>query len=1127
MNNWSNYSPRGKKYLVLPFMILFLNLTLNQFAQEDLKFDRITIEKGLSNNAVLCILQDTMGFMWFGTIDGLNRYDGYKCVVYKHASEDINSLSQNYIRCLYEDKSGTIWVGTFNGLNKFDRKSETFTRYKHDPTNPNSLSHPQVMCILEDNEGILWIATLGGGLNKFNRKAQSFNHYKYDKNNSNCIKYNYITSLFQDKKGYLWIGTNGNGINRLDIKNEKFDHYKYKPDDPKSFRNNVIRDIYEDKAGNFWIGTYGGFNQFYPDTGEFTHWTHDPNNPQSISINSVFKIQEDKDGKLWIATFGGGLNRFDPINKTFTHWRHNTLNLRSLGSDNLFALYIDRVGNIWLGSNANGVSKSNSKTKPFTHYYHKPKDANSLSENSSISSFFEDQKGNLWIGTFGGGLNKYDSHTKTFNHYKHDPKNPHSLSHNSVMAICGDNSGILWVGTEGGGLNRFNPATERFSHYRYDSRNRNTLSHNAVDCIKKDKAGNLWIGTLGGGLNRFNPKTGEFTRWFANPKNPEALNNNWVTDIFQDSSGTLWIGARGIHKFNQETETFTRFLHDDENPKSLSNNNINAFFESKEGILWIGTFNGLNKFDHHENSFSVYNEKDGLPNNVICGIQEDNQGNLWIITFKGLSKFNPRLQKFKNFDVRDGLQSNQFSSQFYKSPSTGLFFCGGINGYNAFFPKNIKDNPHIPPVVFTDFKIFNESIKTNQNIRDGRSPLQTSITEAKVITLSHKDSVFSFEFASLDYSIPEKNQYAYKMEGFEENWTYSGTRHYVTYTNLDPGKYTFRVKGSNNDNVWNEEGAAITIIVTPPFWKTWWFTGIALIVFAITSYFIINLSKKYITLSTFWKRKTHIGGFIIESQIGYGGMANIFKARPSKSKSSHVALKLLKDEIKMETQQRKRFDIEASIIDGITHPNIVKIIKRGEYEGKAYIAMELIEGETLDKWIEKSERVSFKDRIEIMIQLISALKEIHSKGIVHRDLKPENIMVATAKNNSQKLQVKLLDFGLAKSMSLSRLTETGMLVGTIYYVPPEQLFHSEISFASDIYALGMVFYEMITGFKAFSGENTVDIMQQILSKEVKEPKTFNPDTPEKLNEIVLKMIDRTPQNRPSVEELQEFFEKNL
>jgi len=805
-----------------------------------LKFTHLSAKDGLSQNDGRYIFQDRQGFMWIGTQDGLNRYDGYTFKVYTHDSEDDLSLSDDYITALYEDRSGTLWVGTWNGgLNKLDRATGQFTRYRHDSNDPHSLSHDHVRAIYEDQSGALWVGTRGGGLNRFDRDTGQFVHYQHDPDNPDSLSHDAVWFIAEDRSGFLWIATEGGGLNRFDPRSSQVDtgyfvRYQHDPNNPNSLSHDTVWSIYLDRSGILWLGTEkGGLNRFDPETEQFTHYRHDDHDPTSISHDDVGAITEDDSGDLWIGTFGGGLDKFDQETQTFISYQHDSGDPGSLSHNTVGSVYFDRAGTLWVGTIGKGINLHDPNTQKFLHFRTEPENPNSLSYDF-VMGLYEDSAGILWIGTNGGGVNAYDRKTQTFTHYKTDPENPGSISENRVWTITEDQAGTLWMGTLGGGLNKFDRSTQAFTHYKADPDNPNSLSRNLIWTIYKDRQGILWIGTLSGGLNAFDPKTETFTRYAADPNDPKSLSHKSVKALYEDRSGTLWVGTDGggLNKFDRETQTFTYYQADPDNPHSLSNDRVKAIQEDRTGTLWIGTGNGLNRFNRTDETFIQYHEKDGLPNDVIYGILEEvspdgEGGNLWLSTNQGLSRFNPQTETFRNYDVRDGVQGSEFNAgAFHKSASSEMFF-GGVHGVSAFYPEKIKDNPYLPPVVLTDFQIFNESVLIAEN-----SPLSQSISEVEEIVLSYEDKVFSFEFAALNYIIPEKNRYAYIMEGVDKEWVYSGDRRFVTYTNLDPGKYTFRVKGSNNDGVWNETGVSVNMIITPPFWETMWFRAGVLLVIA-------------------------------------------------------------------------------------------------------------------------------------------------------------------------------------------------------------------------------------------------------------------------------------------------------
>ena len=783
-----------------------------------LRFAQLSSEDGLSNVQTRSVAQDKQGFMWFGTANGLNRYDGTSIKVYRHDSTDPSSLSNNYIRSLMVDRSGVLWIGTWGGgLNKYDREKDAFIRYQNDPNDPHSLSNNAVWAIFEDQDGAIWVGT-HSGLNKFDRENKQFKRYLNNPDDPNSLSHDFVWSILEDSAGVFWIGTES-GLNRFDPNTEQFTHYRHDPDDASSLSHNTIRSIYEDRSGILWLSTPKGLCKFNRDRTQITRFLHDSDNPQTLSNRTVTGVYEDREGRLWVSTWGGGLNRFDRETKTFVHFRSDANDSYSLSSDTVVQIYEDQQSHLWLATDR-GINILDGGGKPFFHYRTISTIPNSLSHNE-VRALHADRSGIVWVGTAGGGLFKFDRQTETFTHYKHDPSDPNSLVNNYVRTIYEDREGLIWLGTSGFALNRFDPKTELFTHYPHDVANPNSISKGAIWYIDEDRTGTLWIGTWGGGLNAFDRDSEQFTRYQHDSTDPHTLSNNQVLTILEDRAGELWIGTvRGLNKFNRKTKTFTRYRHDANNPHTLVHDTVATMYEDRTGTLWIGTLGGLDKFDRKNEQFTHYTFENGLPSNTILGILEDEHGQLWISTADGLSRFDPRTDTFRNYNVGDGLQSNTFlgSSAHSKSQSGEMFF-GGPNGFNAFYPDQIEDNTHPPPVLITDFQLAHKPVPIGVE-----SVLQKSILKTDNLTLSYLDRVLSFEFAVLNYRSPHQNQYKYRLDGFEKEWNVTNsTRRFGTYTNLDPGDYVFRVIGSNNDGIWNEEGASIRITVTPPWWETMWF----------------------------------------------------------------------------------------------------------------------------------------------------------------------------------------------------------------------------------------------------------------------------------------------------------------
>jgi ligand-binding sensor domain-containing protein len=783
-------------------------------------FEHISIEQGLSQSSVFSVFQDSKGFLWFGTLDGLNKYDGYTFTVYKSDPRDTNTLSNNTIVRIFEDTDGYLWIGTLGGgLNRFDEATDRFIRYRHDPKNPRSLSNDNVRSIMQDSRGRLWIGT-NNGLNRYDPETGTFQHIYSDPRIQNGLSNNVIWSIHEStmEPGILWIGTY-NGLNRFDVERGTFDVFKNDPSDANSISNNYVWSIIEQDSLHLWIGTNNGLNLFNTHTKTALRFKHNPASKRSISGNNIWSLWKDHSGTVYAGALDGGLNRIvhsvENNEYSFITYAHDPADPNSISHNFIWSIYEDRTGIIWLGTDV-GINKLDPNAAKFRHFKSRPFDPGSLS-NNEVTAILRDRSGVLWIGTR-DGLNRMDDRSGHFTHYRNDPRDNATISSNYIRSIYEDTRGRLWIGTNGGGLNMFDRAKKVF-HNTKNGRITSSISSNDITHIHEDANGILWLGTLAG-LNRFDPATGKVKFYAKEVNNPLSVSHDYVYTISQTKDDSMWIGTLGggLNRFDPVNGTFTHFMENPSDTTSLSNNNVWCIHEDRSGDLWIGTNNGLNKFNRLTGTFSHYNENSGLVNNVIYGILEDEKGYLWISSNKGLSRFNPANGTIRNYTASDGLQSNQFGGNDHFKDSRGYMYFGGINGFNMFYPDSIKDNPHIPPIVITGFQIFNRTVGVG-----GDSPLSRSITSTQTITLSHDQNVFSFEFAALHFSSPQSNTYAYKMEGFDKEWIQSGTRRFVTYTNLDPGRYTFKVTGANNDGIWNTAGASIEIIISPPFWRTWWF----------------------------------------------------------------------------------------------------------------------------------------------------------------------------------------------------------------------------------------------------------------------------------------------------------------
>ena len=807
----------------LPVLVLPLLMAGALAARAELRFEHLSLDEGLSQVSVQALAQDRRGFLWVGTADGLNRYDGYEFKVYRNDPEDPGSLSDNHVTALHEDRAGTLWVGSADGgLNRFDPSTDRFTRYRNEPRDPTSLSGNWIRSIWEDGAGRLWIGTWGAGLNRFDATTGRFTRYRSDPADPASLSDDWVLALHGDSAGALWVGTRRGGLNRLDPAGERFTRFVGDPEDGRSLSAGAVFAIHEDEAGGLWVGTGGGLSRFDAATGTFVRYLHDPEDPESLGGDFLMAIEDDGAGGLWIGSEGGGLSRFDPATEKFDRYAHSPADPRSPSSNAVVSMLVDDSGVLWVGTRDGGLDKHDPSTERFARYHHEADDPGSLSHDS-VWSILEDDEGRLWVGTAGGGLNRLDPGAGGFRRYVYDPAEPASLSSSTVATIYQDRAGTIWIGTTGGGLDRYQPSTDRFENYRYESDDENSLSSNFVQAIYEDREGVLWVGTNGGGLNKLDATTGRFTSYRHDPAGPESLSHDSITSIREDAAGVLWVGTfDGLNSFDRAAERFTRYRHDPDDPRSLSSRFVLAIHEDGSGVLWVGTTKGLARLDPRTGRFRTYTQEDGLPNDAIYGILEDEQGYLWLSTNRGLSRLRAETETFRNWDARDGLQSNEFNQGAYFASRSGRLYFGGVGGLVAFSPAELEDNPHVPPVAFTSFKKYNREV-----------PLATPIWELAELELSYRDDGISFELAALDFRAPDKNRYAYRLAGSSDEWVELGETRDVTFIDLDGGSYVLQVRGSNNDGVWNEAGASLRLRVQPPWWGLAWVQLLGLLLAAL------------------------------------------------------------------------------------------------------------------------------------------------------------------------------------------------------------------------------------------------------------------------------------------------------
>lgn len=797
-------------------------------AQERVTFRHLTIADGLSQNAVSAIAQDRRGFMWFGTKDGLNRYDGYQFVVFRHDPFDSTSISDSEISALFEDSRGRLWVGTRNGgVNLFDRNRERFLRITTGPAR-------YVNSFAEDSAGGIWVGSSSDGLFRLTSNASGVvlgERFAHSAADSASLGDDRVLALLVDRHGVLWVGTQ-TGLDRREFADGRgggFAHFTAGANRPLGIIDSRISALQEDSRGRLWIGSVPGISVFDSARTRIEHHYH-RYRTYRYGWGAAVRIVEDRSGQLWLST-GSELMRFDPATGGFTYFRQDPQNPEGINSNLPTDMYRDRSDVIWVGTNGYGINVHDPKANRF-QTFRRPEVGQTRQAGFSVYTIFEDLTGALWIDA--GLLYQWNRKTGAFRSFETSSDRPRDFGNTGVWSVIEDPPGSLWAATYQG-LYHYEIATGRYRHYRHDPQDSTGLPEETAYDVFRDRDGVIWAVTENFLVRLIDAEQGRFQVWRHKER---ATVGQWIfPSTTQDSGGSLWLGSdQGIARFDPKTGSFHRYRYNPGEPASLSHDAVRSILpdpQQPNRYLWIGTAGGgLNRLDVDSGTFLHFTEREGLPNDVVYGVLADTSGKLWLSTNKGLSRFNPVTRQFRNYDANDGLQSNEFNSgAAFRSRSGELFF-GGIYGFNYFRPEGIKDNPHVPEVAITGFRRGNRY----ETVRDSGTALRSTISEADTVRLSYRDAVLTFEFAALEYSAPAKNRYAYRMVGFNDDWFESGSVRSATYTNLPPGRYTFQVRASNNDGVWNEEGTSLAIMIMPPWWQTWW---------AFTLYALLTLAALY------------------------------------------------------------------------------------------------------------------------------------------------------------------------------------------------------------------------------------------------------------------------------------------
>ncbi|HEY5982378.1 MAG TPA: two-component regulator propeller domain-containing protein [Anaerolineales bacterium] len=782
-----------------------------------LRFTHYSLEQGLSQSSPRAIAQDASGFLWIGTQDGLNRFDGYAFRVFRPIPGDPDSLVGSEVNSIVPGEDGAVWIATNSALNLYDPVTGHFSHWRHSDSDPGSLVGGTVMTLLKDARGILWIGT-HEGLDRFDPQTGKFVHISLARLFPARRTPPSVRMLFEDSTGIMWIGTDV-GLIRYDPLEGAFLLYEHTDSNTTSLGFNEVTAIGEDPGGRLWIGTTQGISRLDTAMGRFSRFLHSDNDASSLADNIIQTIYVDRGGQVWIGT-RGGLDRYDPGTQRFLHYQSDSADPQSLSSNSVACIFEDRGGVLWIGTDGGGLNKHDRGTDQFAYYKHVASDPESLS-GDLIFAILAAPNGQAWIGTSQAGLNLFDPDTGRAQHFRHDPRDPDSLLSDNVRSLFLDSNGSLWVGTDRG-LDRLDQRRNRFIHYVSDPAAPNSIPSGSVYEIYQDRELSYWVGTAQG-IRKFDPNTGSFARLEAGSGVLSGLADGPARAILQDQTGSMWFGtdSHGLYRLGAAGSGVTHFTYDPIQAGSLSSDAVMSIFQDRGGKIWIATFGGgVDLFLPESQAFESFTQLQGLPNDVVYGVVEDDSGSLWMSTNLGLSRLDPSSRSFRNYTVQDGLQSNEFNSSAFGRDARGRLYFGGVRGLTVFDPAQLRLDPYAPPIAITSL-----------TLQDGTpaSPDHTanSLTE---LTLAYPRNSFDVRFSAMSFAQENANRYSYMLEGFDKSWRDSGSDRQASYTNLPGGTYVLRVRASNADGVWNEQGRAVTITVIPPFWLTWPFASAALLV---------------------------------------------------------------------------------------------------------------------------------------------------------------------------------------------------------------------------------------------------------------------------------------------------------
>ncbi len=821
-------------------------------AASSMRFDRIGMADGLSQNGVMAIAQDSTGYLWFATESGLDRYDGIAITNYRRNRGDSGSLGGEFIRDLSLAADGSLWIATDGGgVSRWQAASDRFVSFG-EQRDGSGLSSNQIRVVTADPRGFVWIGSRDAGLDRLNPETGEVRNYAHVAGDGSTISSNDIYALEIDDSGMLWIGTR-RGLDRLNPSTDEVTHHIDRPEDAGTTRALRVQSLLVDNSGSLWAGTRrNGLYRYDTETQSVTQYRHSDEEALGPASDRIETLFEDDKGRVWIGT-DNGLSLWDHASDSFVHYRHDDTDPSSLSGNYVISLFQDRGGMLWVGTRTGGVNKWNPRSWSFGHFNPSSVE-NAAFSAPNVTAFAESADGTLWVGTFGGGVNVLDTNHRPLRHI--DDESPEgALSDSRVMALLSDSNGQVWAGTMRGGLNRIDPDEGSVVAYRHDADDPSSIASDGIMSLMEDSQRRLWVGTFGGGVSVLSLNgPANFTNHVVDSDNEFALASPRATSFAEDRNGIIWVGTDGggLHWLESGANRWHRLQHDADDPNSISGDTVYALYPGSSGDLWVGTRSGLDRLTGSpsapaELKFENVLMNKGLVGNAVYGIHEDGVGDLWLSTNNGLIRYSPDTQLVRSFHRIHGLQDDEFNFGASYAATDGRLYFGGLNGFNAFRPGALEFNSRPPEVVLTSLAVANQPVDADQ-----------PYDAIQQLSLDYNDDVVTFGIAALDYAAPSANQFAYRLEGFDDDWVQAGNERRITYTNLDGGEYTLRITAANSDGVWNAEGIAIPISVAAPPWRTWWaYTAYASVLFLVPATFWRRQQRKLQQESEYRRRLEH------------------------------------------------------------------------------------------------------------------------------------------------------------------------------------------------------------------------------------------------------------------------------